>query len=78
MSRTEAARVAPPPEPPAGGLYAKLLAGRPAHEPIPLVHLPGLLPRASDGRKINYSTVWKWSRRGIRGLRLETVLLAGS
>jgi hypothetical protein len=27
-----------------------------------------------DGRRPNHSTWWRWSRRGVKGVRLETVV----
>jgi hypothetical protein len=26
-----------------------------------------------DGRAANFSTVWRWAKRGCRGIRLETI-----
>jgi hypothetical protein len=34
--------------------------------------LPG-----SSGRGVHPSTVWRWAQRGVRGVRLETILVGG-
>lgn len=30
-----------------------------------------------SGRGLHVSTVWRWALRGVRGIRLETVLIGG-
>lgn len=35
------------------------------------------VPNRRSGCGINVSTVWRWSLRGIRGVRLETLLIGG-
>jgi hypothetical protein len=35
-------------------------------------HLPRL-----HGRKIHASSVWRWARKGVQGIRLETLRLGG-
>lgn len=35
------------------------------------------LPRR-NGKKIHTSTVWRWTRRGLRGIRLETLRIGGT
>ena len=35
------------------------------------------VPNRRSERGINVSTVWRWSLRGIRGVRLETLLIGG-
>lgn len=29
------------------------------------------------GRGIHVSTIWRWAQRGVRGVRLETILIGG-
>ena len=41
-----------------------------------LADVAGKLPRLG-GRKIHTSTLWRWTSRGIRGVRLEHVKLGG-
>ena len=36
------------------------------------------LPSRNGKRGINNSTVWRWTVRGIRGVKLETVLVGGT
>ena len=36
------------------------------------------LPRRRRGRKIHVATLYRWSQRGIRGQRLETIQVGGS
>ena len=31
-----------------------------------------------SGRGVHVSTIWRWSQRGIRGVRLETILVGGT
>lgn len=33
------------------------------------------IPNRASGRGVNTSTVWRWAQRGVRGVRLETVLI---
>ena len=35
------------------------------------------LPKRPNGKHLHPSTLWRWIRRGIRGVRLETVKLGG-
>lgn len=41
-----------------------------------LSEITRLLP-PYQGRRIHPSTLWRWSSRGIRGIRLETIRLGG-
>ncbi len=41
-----------------------------------LAEVAGKLPRLG-GRQIHTSTLWRWTSRGIRGVRLEHVKLGG-
>lgn len=45
-------------------------------ELIALTDVADHLPRRG-GRKVNYSTIFRWVQRGIRGKRLETVRMGG-
>lgn len=36
------------------------------------------VPRRRQGRKVSTSTMYRWSNPGIRGVRLETIRVAGS
>ena len=48
------------------------------HEQVlPLTAAARELPSRSGALGVNVSTVWRWSLRGIRGVRLETVLVGG-
>src|SRR5689334_7087950 len=36
-----------------------------------------LLAKRRNGSRINASTLWRWHARGIRGVRLETLVVGG-
>ncbi len=38
----------------------------------------GLLPRRRAGRKVHPATLFRWSRTGIRNVRLETIRIGGT
>lgn len=45
---------------------------------IPLSRVPHHVPRNPDsGNRIHSSTAWRWVQRGIRGIRLESILIGG-
>jgi len=44
---------------------------------IPLGSVPGRLPLGPDGKPISVSTVRRWIRYGIRGVRLEITRVGG-
>jgi hypothetical protein len=44
---------------------------------ISLHDVPRLLPRTKPGRKIAISTVYRWTAKGIKGVRLETIQVGG-
>ena len=49
-----------------------------AEAPIPLKDVPRLpwlkkFLRAGSGRKLAFSTLWRWTHTGIDGVKLETV-----
>src|SRR5687767_3852118 len=46
-------------------------------EAKPLSVLARSVPNRSGKRGICASTIWRWSLRGIRGVRLETVVIGG-
>ena len=46
----------------------------------PLLTLPevaALMPRRSGGKKMSTSTLWRWAKRGSRGVFLRTVAVGG-
>jgi hypothetical protein len=36
------------------------------------------VPNRASGRGVNVSTPWRWSLRGIRGIKLDTILIGGT
>lgn len=36
------------------------------------------VPRRRGGRPCHVSTLWRWARRGIRGVKLETIDIGGT
>ena len=45
---------------------------------VPVSRVPHHVPRNSDsGKRIHPSTAWRWVLRGIRGIKLESVLIGG-
>ena len=45
---------------------------------IALRDVPRCLPPRSNGKRLHISAVYRWSLRGIRGVRLETVKVGGT
>ena len=45
-------------------------------QPIPLSDVPRYVPKRR-GKKVHYSTVYRWATKGARGRILETVLSGG-
>lgn len=45
-------------------------------EAIPLADIAQYLPR-HDGKKRNYSTLWRWASNGVRGQRLRSWYVVG-
>lgn len=39
---------------------------------VPLSEVPTLLPRRRN-RKVHYQTVYRWTRKGVNGRRLESI-----
>ena len=46
-------------------------------EVFPLVEAPDHVPRR-QGRKVAKSTLFRWATRGVRGVRLETLMVGGT
>jgi hypothetical protein len=44
---------------------------------FPLAEAARRLPRLRSNRPVAVSTVWRWARRGLRGVVLETALVGG-
>jgi hypothetical protein len=44
---------------------------------IPVRQVPDEIPSRRPGKRINISTIWRWSMRGVRGVKLETVRIGG-
>ena len=49
-----------------------------AEEPISLVEAARRLPERSSGNRIHVSTLYRWTQRGIKGVRLETIQVGGT
>ena len=43
---------------------------------IPLADVPRYVPKRR-GKKVHYSTVYRWATKGARGRKLETILSGG-
>lgn len=44
---------------------------------LPLKDIANVLPRRK-GKKISFSTIWRWAERGLRGVKLETIRCGGT
>lgn len=44
---------------------------------IPLSLAAREIPNRRGSRGVNVATVWRWMQRGIRGIKLETILIGG-
>ena len=44
--------------------------------PITIAEVPLHIPKRR-GRKVHYSTVYRWMTKGVRGRRLESLLIGG-
>ena len=44
---------------------------------VTLVEATNFLPRRRRGRKVHISTLYRWTQRGFRGVKLETLRLGG-
>ena len=45
---------------------------------IPLRAVPQLLPSRPNGKRLHISAVYRWTLRGVKGIRLETVRIGGT
>lgn len=45
---------------------------------IPVAKLREMLPSRRPGRKLNYATIWRWAKHGVRGRKLEIVKIGGA
>ena len=45
---------------------------------IPLRDVPRLLPPRPNGKRLHISSVYRWTLRGVKGVRLETVKIGGT
>lgn len=43
---------------------------------VPFAEVPTSLPRR-NGKKINLSTLWRWRTKGLRGQKLESIIIGG-
>ncbi len=43
---------------------------------IPLSEIPGFLP-LKNGKKIHLASIYRWTTKGLHGVRLKSVLLGG-
>ena len=48
-----------------------------AEQPIPLSLAAREAPNRQGGRGISAATTWRWYQRGVKGVRLETVMCGG-
>jgi hypothetical protein len=49
-----------------------------SENPRPLSQEARDLPRLRGGKSVSPSTIWRWSRFGIRGVKLETIKIGGT
>ena len=45
---------------------------------VPLGQVPRLLPPRPNGKRIHVSAVYRWTKRGVRGVRLESIRVGGT
>lgn len=45
---------------------------------IPLRDVPAHLPPRPGGKRIHVSAVYRWTQRGVQGIRLETIRVGGT
>jgi hypothetical protein len=45
-------------------------------QPITLAQVPSYVPKR-EGKKVHYSTVYRWTTKGARGRVLESVMVGG-
>src|SRR5437016_1510804 len=58
--------------------------GSASDEPFPLngdvltlAEAAALIPGRTPGKRVYVNTVWRWCRKGVRGVRLQSVLIGG-
>ena len=44
---------------------------------VPLGDVPNIVPRGPHGKPIHVSVAYRWSQKGLHGVRLETVQYGG-
>lgn len=44
---------------------------------VPLNDVPAMLPVRPNGKRVHISAVYRWASKGVRGVRLQTVRIAG-
>lgn len=44
----------------------------------PLTDTAARLPRRRGGKKVNVAMLYRWSTRGLRGVKLETIQIGGT
>ena len=47
-------------------------------EVVPLAEAAEFLPRVRRGRKVSYSSLYRWAASGRRGVKLETIFVGGT
>jgi hypothetical protein len=46
-------------------------------KPIAIIKAAEMVPNRRGGRGIDACTLWRWATRGVRGVKLETLLIGG-
>lgn len=46
-------------------------------QPIPFSVAAREVPNRNGGRGVSVPTTWRWAMRGIRGIRLESIMVGG-
>jgi hypothetical protein len=46
-------------------------------ETFPFTKAARLLPRLRNNKPVHASTLWRWAMSGVRGVRLESILIGG-
>ena len=45
---------------------------------VPIHDVPAMLPVRPNGKRVHISAVYRWASKGVRGVRLQTVRIAGA
>lgn len=45
---------------------------------LPICEVPRRLPLRANGKRVHISAVYRWIRRGVRGVHLESIKIGGS